>query len=319
LDTQIRLIPQSIHIHPFDVFALDTQPVRLIPQRFVSIPLTYSLWIRSQYATDMLDTAVIRFHPFDVFALDSLWIRNRYAWYRCNSHPDWITALPWLDLHRLLTTTVAQASLNKCITLVCGKAIGHITAPTITICTYSLGSIASSAILSWLLLLVSWFPMPDNPLHNNHQQQQSYAIFHNDATYISLCSQGVLYFGAEYGVKHANSHEVLMCLPWTLVAMWLQRCSCQLSSLNKSATLVLGNGNGYTSAIMINTTNTLYGYSLGFIAFPTILSSLLPCTSLYSVAEHGSCNNHQQQQWCVINLVFITYISLLLPTSALKC
>jgi hypothetical protein len=54
--------------------------------------------------------------------------------------------------------------------------------------------------------------MPDNPLHNNHQQQQCYAIFLNDATYISNCSQGILYFGAENGVKHANSHEVLMCL-----------------------------------------------------------------------------------------------------------
>jgi hypothetical protein len=59
LDTQpIRLIPQSIHIHPFDVFALDTQPICLIPQRFVSIPLTYSLWICFGYATDTLDTAV---------------------------------------------------------------------------------------------------------------------------------------------------------------------------------------------------------------------------------------------------------------------
>jgi hypothetical protein len=60
--------------------------------------------------------------------------------------------------------------------------------------------------------LVSWYPMADNPLHNNHQQQQCYAIFLNDATYISHCSQGVLYFGAENGVKHANSHEVLMRL-----------------------------------------------------------------------------------------------------------
>jgi hypothetical protein len=111
-----------------------------------------------------------------------------------------------------MTTTVVQANLNKCTTLVFGKAIGHISAPTITICSYSLGSIASPEILSWLLLLVSWFPMPDNPLHNNQQQQQCYTIFPNDATYISLCFQGVLYFGAENGVKHANSHEVLMCL-----------------------------------------------------------------------------------------------------------
>jgi hypothetical protein len=111
-----------------------------------------------------------------------------------------------------LTTTVNQASLNKCITLVYGKAIGHITAPTITSFSYSLGSIASPVILSCLQLLVSWFPMPDNPLHNNHQQQQCYTIFPNDATYISLCSQGVLNFGAENGLKHANSHEVLMFL-----------------------------------------------------------------------------------------------------------
>jgi hypothetical protein len=32
----------------------------------------------------------------------------------------------------------------------------------------------------------------------------------------------------------------------------------------------------------------------------------------------GSCTNHPQQQWCVINLVASTYISLLLPTSALS-
>jgi hypothetical protein len=54
--------------------------------------------------------------------------------------------------------------------------------------------------------------MPDNPLHKNHQQQQWYTIFLKDATYIHLCSQGVLYFGAENGVKLANSHEVLMFL-----------------------------------------------------------------------------------------------------------
>jgi hypothetical protein len=54
--------------------------------------------------------------------------------------------------------------------------------------------------------------MPDNPLHNNDQQQQCYAIFPNDATYISLCSEDVLYFGAENGLKHANSQEVLMFL-----------------------------------------------------------------------------------------------------------
>jgi hypothetical protein len=34
------------------------------------------------------------------------------------------------------------------------------------------------------------------------------------------------------------------------------------------------------------------------------------------MAEYGSCNNHQQQQWCVINLVVTSYISLLLPASA---
>jgi hypothetical protein len=82
--------------------------------------------------------------------------------------------------------------------------------------------------------------------------------------------------------------------------------------------LVCGNGNGYTSAIMINTTSTFYGYSLGLIAFPTTLSSFLPLMSLYLMAEYGSCNNHQQQQWCAINLVFMTCISLLLPTSALS-
>ena len=31
--------------------------------------------------------------------------------------------------------------------------------------------------------------------------------------------------------------------------------------------------------------------------------------------SYGSCINHQYQQWCVINLVVITCISLLLPTS----
>jgi hypothetical protein len=77
-----------------------------------------------------------------------------------------------------------------------------------------------------------------------------------------------------------------------------------------------GNGNSYTSAIMINTTNTFYGYSLGFIAFPTILSSLLLLMSLYPIAQYGLWNNHQKQQWCAINLVFMTCISLLLPTSA---
>jgi hypothetical protein len=120
---------------------------------------------------------------------------------------------------------------------------------------------------------------------------------------------GSVVFGAENRVIHANSHEVLMCLPWTLVAMGLQWCSCQLSSLNKT-TLVCGNGNGYTSAIMINTTNTFYGYSLGIIASPTILSSLLPLISLYPMAEYGSCNNHQEQQWCVTKLVVTAYISL---------
>jgi hypothetical protein len=109
-----------------------------------------------------------------------------------------------------------------------------------------------------------------------------------------------------------------MCLPWTLVAMGLQRYSCRLFSLNKSTTVVIGNGNGYTSAIMINTTNTFDGYSLGFIASPTILSSLLPLMPLYPVAEYGLCNNHQLQQWLVINHVVTTYISLLLPTSALS-
>jgi hypothetical protein len=69
---------------------------------------------------------------------------------------------------------------------------------------------------------------------------------------------------------------------------------------------------------MINTTNTFYGFSLGFIASPTILSSLLPLMSLYPMAEYGTCTNHPQQQWCVINLVASTYISLLLPTSALS-
>jgi hypothetical protein len=38
--------------------------------------------------------------------------------------------------------------------------------------------------------------------------------------------------------------------------------------------------------------------------------------SLYPMAEYGSCNNHQQQQWCVMNLVVTTYISMLLPVSA---
>jgi hypothetical protein len=68
---------------------------------------------------------------------------------------------------------------------------------------------------------------------------------------------------------------------------------------------------------MINTTNTFYGYSLGFLASSTILSSFLPLMSLSPMAEYGSCNNHQQLQVCVINLVVTTYISLLLPTSAL--
>jgi hypothetical protein len=52
-----------------------------------------------------------------------------------------------------------------------------------------------------------------NACQSATQQSSTAAIFLNDATYISHCSQGVLYFGAENGVKHANSHEVLMCLP----------------------------------------------------------------------------------------------------------
>jgi hypothetical protein len=40
------------------------------------------------------------------------------------------------------------------------------------------------------------------------------------------------------------------------------------------------NRNGHIPAIMINTTNTFYGYSLVVIAFPIILSSLLPLMSL---------------------------------------
>jgi hypothetical protein len=72
------------------------------------------------------------------------------------------------------------------------------------------------------------------------------------------------------------------------------------------------------SAIMINTTNTFYGYSLGFIASPTVLSCLLALMSLNPVAKYGSCNNHQHQQWCVINLIVTTYISWSLPISALS-
>jgi hypothetical protein len=39
-----------------------------------------------------------------------------------------------------------------------------------------------------------------------------------------------------------------------------------------------------------------HGFSQGFIASPTILSTSLLLMSLYPMAEHGSCNNHQQQQ-----------------------